>query len=107
MTDLLQVIFYKTLMNLVKKCWFTVTVCKNLLGRLSQIQGYKKYLILIETVMYDVKNTRTVSCFINIIKHILTAQKSTLTAFFFFGFLHDLINLYNILCLNLIKMKSM
>lgn len=51
MTDLLQVIFYKTLMNLVKKCWFTVTVCKNLLGRLSQIQGYKKYLILIETVM--------------------------------------------------------
>lgn len=51
MTDLLQVIFYKTLMNIVKKCWFTVTVCKNLLGRLSQIQGYKKYLILIETVM--------------------------------------------------------
>lgn len=51
MTDLLQVIFYKTLMNIVKKCCFTVTVCKNLLGRLSQIQGYKKYLILIETVM--------------------------------------------------------
>lgn len=51
MTDLLQVIFYKTLMNLVKKCWFTVTVCKNLLGRLSQIQGYKKYLILIDMVM--------------------------------------------------------
>lgn len=51
MTDLLQVIFYKTLMNIVKKCWFTVTVCKNLLGRLSQIQGYKKYLILIEMVM--------------------------------------------------------
>lgn len=51
MTDLLQIIFYKTLMNIVKKCWFTVTVCKNLLGRLSQIQGYKKYLILIETVM--------------------------------------------------------
>lgn len=51
MTDLRQVIFYKTLMNIVKKCWFTVTVCKNLLGRLSQIQGYKKYLILIETVM--------------------------------------------------------
>lgn len=51
MTDLLQVIFYKTLMNIVKKCWFTVTVCKNLLGRLSQIQGYKKYLILIDMVM--------------------------------------------------------
>lgn len=51
MTDLLQIIFYKTLMNIVKKCWFTVTVCKNLLGRLSQIQGYKKYLILIDMVM--------------------------------------------------------
>lgn len=51
MTDLLQVIFYKTLMNIVQKCWFTVTVCKNLLGRLSQIQGYKKYLILIDMVM--------------------------------------------------------
>lgn len=56
MTDLQQVIFYKTLMNLVKKCWFTVTVCKNSLGRLSQIQGYQKYLILIDMVMSRNKN---------------------------------------------------